>query len=530
MNIQGKEAREALYKGIATVANAVGATLGPKGRFATVYRGWDSPEVTKDGVSVAKDIKVEDPFQNIGAELIKSAAIKTNEIAGDGTTTATVLTLSLTEVGLDLIKDYSPIKVKKTFDSHLKLVVDALKTSALEVKDSIDKIEQVANISSNNDKEISSLIRQAVEQVGIDGMIFFDKSTTNDNYIKKLEGMEFPSGYASPYFVTDPVRQECVYDNPLIIITDKKLEVVQDITKLIEYAQDTNRPLVIIAEEFENNVLTAIIRNRVQSQLKIVCCTMAGLGDYRKENFVDLCKFTGGTLVTSETGMSWKKFSEDHFGSCERVVLSKNKSTFIGGAGDPVELATHYENVKAQKPAESVYNKGKYIERLSRLSGKVATIHLGAVTPSELNEKMARLEDAINAVKSSIEEGVVAGGGTALIKACASIWKTLDEDDDISRAFINGLNAPFFKLLDNAGVEEASDIYLNVLKNPHPMFGYDINTETYGDLWEMGILDTVKATIIALEAAVSISTNVIMTEVLINVESRQGPSPFLPIG
>lgn len=530
MNIQGKAAREALYRGIATVANAVGATLGPKGRFATVYRGWDSPEVTKDGVSVARDIKVDDPYENIGAEFLKSAAIKTNEIAGDGTTTASVLTLGLTEAGLELLKTYSPVKVKKEFDKNLLLVKEELAKATLEVRDDINKIAQVAYISSNGDTEIASLIRSAVEQVGIDGMLFFDKSATNDNYIKKVEGMEFPSGYTSPYFVTDPVRQECIYENPLILVTDKKIEVVQDITRFIEYAQQENRALIIVAEEFEANVTTAIIRNRLQSKLKIACMPMAGLGDYRKENFEDLCKFTGATLVTAETGMTWKKFQPQDFGECGTIVLGKNHSAFIDGAGDKEALAIHYENVKAQKPAESVYNKGKYEARLSRLSGKVATIYIGAVTPSELNEKLARVEDAINAVKASIEAGVVAGGGTALIKACSKVWNSTSEPDDITRGFILALSAPFFKLLDNAGVDEASDIYLNILKNPNDMYGYDITNELFGDLWEFGILDTAKATLIALEAAVSIATNVIMTEVLINVESRQSSAPFLPIG
>ena len=525
-----QEARQCLLNGVDLVANAVGATLGPKGRTAIIHRGYGPPEITKDGVTVAKEVFSDDPYERIGVELVREAAIKTNEIAGDGTSTATVLTQALCHIGVDAVnKGAEPIHVKKGIEMAINEVLKYIRSTGVPVSGDFDKIQSVATISANNDYSIGKLIREAVELVGMDGIIMMGEARNEDSFVDKVEGMEFTSGYASPYFITNPARQEVEYENPFILITDKKIENVQILSGVIEHCASLDRPLVIVADDFEATALATLVRNRMNGHFKIAAMKMPGFGDFKREGLDDLAIFTGGTVISSTLGIHFDSMTPNDLGTCRKLIMTKSRSIFTGGDGDKAAMEEHYNNVKLQVPVENTYNKGKFLERLKRISGKVATVHVGAITESELVEKKYRVEDAINAVNSAIEEGVIPGGGTTLLKATLVLDNLTHSEPDVQigiNAVKQSLYSPFSKILTNAAVNP-DDCLGNILIGPSG-YGFNANTLAYGDFWDSGVLDTVKSTCIAVETAGSIASNIIMTEVLINAERKRDSTEVLP--
>ena len=512
-----KEAKECLLKGIQKVSTAVSATLGPKGRLAIINRGYGSPEITKDGVTVAKEIHLEDPWENMGAELIKQAAIKTNDIAGDCTTTCTLLTSTLCTNAFKAIEEnkLDPVNLKKVIESDVASVIKYLDSVATPVADDIEKIKAVASISANNDTHIGGLIATAYESVGKLGKIVMQPSSNDVSYTDVTEGMEFPSGFVSPFLITNAERQEIEFINPLVLLAEREISDIQSIQQVVNYAAANDRPIVVIAEDFEPTALSIIIRNKINNGIKIAVMKMPGFGDFKKEGFHDLSLFLGANLITADLGRSLDNLEPSDLGTCYRFIMSKSKTLFSGGAGDKQALAEHYANIKKQIPQESVYNEGKFQERLKRLSGKVATVYVGAVTESELKEKMYRVEDAINAVEAAVAEGVISGGGIALVNAAINL--------DLNEIVATSLNSPFNKILENAGVSNDSLTQSEIKQG----IGYDVNTMTKGNMWELGILDTVKGLKIALETASSITCNLLMSEVLIDA-SKRNTSEILP--
>lgn len=526
-----QEARNCLLSGVDLVANAVGATLGPKGRTAIIHRGYGPPEVTKDGVTVAREVFSEDPYERIGVELIREAAIKTNEIAGDGTSTATVLTQALCHAGIAAVENGAePIHVRKGIEKAVEEVLKYVRSAGVPIAGDLDKIQSVATISANNDYQIGKLIRDAVELVGIDGIIMMGEARNEDSFVDKIEGMEFTAGYASPYFITNPARQEVEYEDPFILITDKKIENVQILAGVIEHCASLEKPLILVAEDFEATALATLIRNRINGHFKIAAMKMPGFGDFKREGLDDLAIFTGGTVISSTLGTNFDSMTPHDLGTCRKVVMTKSRTIFTDGAGEKELMAEHYENIKKQVPVENTYNKGKFLDRLKRISGKVATVHVGAITESELVEKKYRVEDAINAVNSAIEEGVIPGGGTVLVKATLALDKLGQHHiADVQKgvdAVKAALYSPFNKILRNAAVNP-DDHVGDILLGPVGI-GFNADTLEFGDFWDSGVLDTVKSTCIAIETAGSIASNIIMTEVLINAERKRDSPEVLP--
>lgn len=522
----GQEARDKLLSGINTMADAVESTLGPHGRLVNIYKGYGNPEVTKDGYTVAKSVIIEDPYERIGADLLKEAAIKTNETAGDGTTTATALTRKLcNNCCREAEQDGGTIAIKAGMEKAIDLAIEFVKANAVEVADDFDKIQNVATISANNDPLLGKLIRDAFQSVGVEGMVLMGTSNNDISHITQGEGMEFAAGFASPYFITNPDRHEVIYENPLILITDIKLEVVQALQDAINYAVSQDQPIIIVCDDIEMGVLSTLIRNKVTNNLKIAVFKMPGHGDFKKEAMDDLALFTSGKFVSPVVGRSLRDISEVDLGTCKRVIMDNKKTLFLEGAGKPEDLKERYENIKKISVKENTYNKGKHQDRLRRLSGKVATIHVGAITEAELKEKQYRVEDAINAVTAAINQGVVPGGGVILAKASEYIKKLLDTKDPGVLHTCDSLKYPLMVITKNADLVDYID---DVISSPINM-GINALTGEMVDLYEAGILDTVKATVIALETAKSIAGSVLMTNVLINAESRRDSSEVLPL-
>ena len=521
-----KEARESLIRGVDKVADAVRLTLGPRGRYAAIYRGFGPPDITKDGVTVAREIKVTDPMEKIGAELIKEAAVKTNDIAGDGTTTATILTQEFIKNLLN--SDVHPTILREGSEACLKEIIGRLKNHAKRINGSLNMIEWVATTSANNDKTIGKLIRDAVEKVGEDGILLVGNSNNAESSIEKLEGMRFDVGFTSPYFITNIEKQTVEYENPLLLITDAKIENVQELVPIIDYAHGQDRPLIIVAEDFETTCLSTLLRNKVSGNYKIATMKMPGFGDFKKENLLDLATFTGGTVITKDVGLKLTSAKPAYLGTCGSMLMTSNKTTFLDGAGDKEAMKDLYTAVSMQKPVENAYNEGRHAERLARLSGKVAVIKVGAVTESELKERRDRVEDAVNAVRAALEDGVVPGGGIALLK----IGSTFTEARKEWIPLLKTLPAIFETIVDSTIIpmEEATE---NVFEGDF-WYGFDAKELFYMD-WSSEfctapILDTVKSIKIALETAVSIATSILMTEIVINAESRRDQVTPVPFG
>ena len=512
------EARDLLKQGVDQLANAVKVTLGPKGRNVVIEKKFGAPQITKDGVTVAKEIELEDHFENTGAQLVKSVASKTGDDAGDGTTTATILAQSIINEGLkNVTAGANPMDLKRGIDKAVKGVVDYVATVAEKVDDNYDKIEQVATVSANNDKEIGKLLADAMRKVSKDGVISIEESKSRDTYIDVVEGMQFDRGYLSGYFVTDPDKLECVMENPLILIYDKKISNIKEFLPILQPAAESGRPLLVIAEDVDSEALTTLVVNRLRSGLKICAVKAPGFGDRRKAMLEDIAILTGGTVVSEEKGLKLEQATMEMLGTCEKVTVSKDNTTIVGGAGLKENIANRVAAIKNEiANTTSSYDKEKLQERLAKLAGGVAVLYVGANSEVEMKEKKDRVDDALRATRAAIEEGVVAGGGTTYIRAQEALADVVaDNTDERTGVAIvcRAIEEPLRQIVFNAGGEGA--VVVQKVREGKGDFGYNAHSDVYEDLRKAGVIDPAKVVRVALENAASIAGMFLTTECLI---------------
>ncbi len=511
------EARNKIKKGVDALANAVKVTLGPKGRNVVIDKKFGAPTVTKDGVTVAKEIELSDPVENMGAQLVKEVASKTNDAAGDGTTTATVLAQAIYTAGIKSVTaGANPMDLKRGIDKAVISIVKNLKEQAKPIANS-DEIAQIATISGNNDPAIGNRIAEAMKVVGKDGVITVEEAKGTEDELKTVEGMQFDRGYLSPYFVTNPEKMETELENPLILIHDKKISSLKDVLPILEKAQQTGRPLLIIAEDIDGEALAALVVNKIRGSLKIAAVKAPGFGDRRKAMLEDIATLTGGTLISEDQGYKLEAADIPQLGQAEKVVIDKDNTTIVNGAGDAELIKGRVNQIKAQvESTTSDYDKEKLQERLAKLAGGVAVIYVGAATEVEMKEKKDRVDDALHATRAAVEEGIVAGGGTALIRAIVALGGIKSENDDEDHG-INivrtAIEAPLRTIVNNAGGE--GSVVVNKVKEGSADFGYNAKTNVYENLIETGVIDPVKVTRLALENAASISGLLLTTECVI---------------
>ncbi|MGB3798905.1 MAG: chaperonin GroEL [Lewinella sp.] len=512
-------AREKLRSGVDALANAVKVTLGPKGRNVVIQKSFGAPQVTKDGVTVAKEVELEDPVANMGAQMVKEVASKTADIAGDGTTTATVLAQAMIQAGLkNVTAGANPMDLKRGIDLATKKVIEHLKTQSEVVGDDFSKIQQVAAISANNDNEIGSLIADAMKRVSKDGVITVEEAKGTDTYVEEVMGMQFDRGYLSPYFVTDTESMTTEYENPYVLIHDKKISNMQDIVPILEQVIQSGRPLLIIAEDIESQALGVLVVNRLRAQLKVVAVKAPGFGDRRKAMLEDIAVLTGGTVISEEKGYKLDQTSLDLLGTAEKITVDKDNTTIVNGAGSEDQINNRVNQIKQQiETTTSDYDREKLQERLAKLAGGVAVLYVGAATEVEMKEKKDRVDDALHATRAAVEEGIVAGGGVALVRAIDSLegLEGENEDQKIGIAIVRkALEAPLRTIVDNAGVE--GSVVLQSVRTNTGSYGYNARTGEYEDLKAAGVIDPTKVTRIALENASSIAGMVLTTECVIN--------------
>ena len=525
------DARDQLKKGIDTLANAVKVTLGPKGRNVIIEKKFGAPHITKDGVTVAKEVELADAYQNTGAQLVKEVASKTGDDAGDGTTTATVLAQAIVAEGLkNVTAGASPMDIKRGIDKAVAKVVDSIKGQAETVGDNYDKIEQVASVSANNDPVIGKLIADAMRKVSKDGVITIEEAKGTDTTIGVVEGMQFDRGYLSAYFVTNTEKMECEMEKPYILIYDKKISNLKDFLPILEPAVQTGRPLLVIAEDVDSEALTTLVVNRLRSQLKICAVKAPGCGDRRKEMLEDIAVLTGGVVISEEKGLKLEQATIEMLGTADKVTVSKDNTTIVNGAGDKENIKERCEQIKAQIVAtKSDYDKEKLQERLAKLSGGVAVLYVGAASEVEMKEKKDRVDDALRATRAAIEEGIVPGGGVAYIRALDALegfkGDNVDETtgiDIIKRA----IEEPLRQIVANAGKEGA--VVVQKVREGKADFGYNARTDVYENLHAAGVVDPAKVTRVALENAASIAGMFLTTECVI-VEKKED-KPEMPMG
>ena len=525
------DARDQLKKGIDTLANAVKVTLGPKGRNVIIEKKFGAPHITKDGVTVAKEVELADAYQNTGAQLVKEVASKTGDDAGDGTTTATVLAQAIVAEGLkNVTAGASPMDIKRGIDKAVAKVVDSIKGQAETVGDNYDKIEQVASVSANNDPVIGKLIADAMRKVSKDGVITIEEAKGTDTTIGVVEGMQFDRGYLSAYFVTNTEKMECEMEKPYILIYDKKISNLKDFLPILEPAVQTGRPLLVIAEDVDSEALTTLVVNRLRSQLKICAVKAPGFGDRRKEMLEDIAVLTGGVVISEEKGLKLEQATIEMLGTAVKVTVSKDNTTIVNGAGDKENIKERCEQIKAQIVAtKSDYDKEKLQERLAKLSGGVAVLYVGAASEVEMKEKKDRVDDALRATRAAIEEGIVPGGGVAYIRALDALegfkGDNVDETtgiDIIKRA----IEEPLRQIVANAGKEGA--VVVQKVREGKADFGYNARTDVYENLHAAGVVDPAKVTRVALENAASIAGMFLTTECVI-VEKKED-KPEMPMG
>ena len=526
------EAREGLKRGVDALANAVKVTLGPKGRNVIVGKSFGGPQVTKDGVTVAKEIELEDALENMGAQMVKEVASKTNDLAGDGTTTATILAQSIVNEGLkNVTAGANPMDLKRGVDKAVTAIVDELNKSAKTVGNSSEKIQQIASISANNDSAIGDLITQAFEKVGKEGVITVEEAKGTDTYVDVVEGMQFDRGYLSPYFVTNSEKMESDLESPYILLYDKKISAMKDLLPILEPVAQSGKPLLVIAEDVDGEALATLVVNKLRGALKIAAVKAPGFGDRRKAMLEDIAILTGGTVISEERGFNIENTTIDMLGSAERVTIDKDNTTIVNGSGDKKEIQARVGQIKSQiETTTSDYDKEKLQERLAKLAGGVAVLYVGAASEVEMKEKKDRVDDALHATRAAVEEGIVAGGGVALIRARKQLEKIKSSNDDeltgiqiISRA----LEAPLRTIVENAG-GEGSVVVAKILDGKDG-FGYDAKSETYVDLFESGIIDPKKVTRVALENAASVAGMILTTEcALVDIKEDTPPAP--PMG
>ena len=525
------EAREQLKKGVDELANAVKVTLGPKGRNVIIEKKFGAPHITKDGVTVAKEVELADPFMNTGAQLVKSVASKTGDDAGDGTTTATVLAQSIVNVGIkNVTAGANPMDLKRGIDKAVAKVVENIKEQAEAVGSDYDKIEQVATISANNDPEIGKLIADAMRRVSKDGVITIEEAKGTETSIGVVEGMQFDRGYLSPYFVTDTEKMECVMDNPYILIYDKKISNLKDFLPILEPAIQTGRPLLVIAEDVDSEALTTLVVNRLRAQLKICAVKAPGFGDRRKEMLEDIAILTGGIVISEEKGLSLEQATIEMLGRCDKVTVSKDNTTIVNGVGSKEAIADRVAQIKAQIAAtKSDYDKEKLQERLAKLAGGVAVLYVGAASEVEMKEKKDRVDDALCATRAAIEEGIVPGGGVAYIRAIDALEGLKGDNADettgieiIKRA----VEEPLRQIVSNAGKEGA--VVVQKVREGEGDFGYNARTDVYEHMKAAGVVDPAKVTRVALENAASIAGMFLTTECVIVEKKEEKPAPMAP--
>ncbi|TSA38325.1 MAG: chaperonin GroEL [Porphyromonadaceae bacterium] len=512
------EARELLKKGVDEMANAVKVTLGPKGRNVVIEKKFGSPQITKDGVTVAKEIELSNRFENIGAQMVKEVASKTSDDAGDGTTTATVLTQSIVTVGLkNVTAGANPMDLKRGIDKAVVKVVESLNAQSKSIGDDFKKIEQVATISANNDSEIGKLIADAMSKVNKEGVITVEEAKGTDTTVEVVEGMQFDRGYLSAYFVTDTEKMEAVLENPYILIYDKKVSSMKDLLPLLEASVQSGRPLLIIAEDVEGEALATLVVNKLRGSLKIAAVKAPGFGDRRKEMLQDLAILTGGTVVSEETGMKLESTTLEMLGMAEKVTIDKENTTIVNGKGDKKMIHARVNQIKAQiETTTSDYDREKLQERLAKLAGGVAVLYIGAPSEIEMKEKKARVDDALSATRAAVEEGIIPGGGVAYIRAIDSLdgLKGDNEDQTTGIAIVRrALEEPLRQIVANAGVE--GSVIVQKVKSGKGDYGFNARTEKYENLYKTGVIDPTKVARVALENAASIAGMILMTETLI---------------
>ena len=525
------DARDLLKKGVDELADAVKVTLGPKGRNVIIEKKFGAPQITKDGVTVAKEVDLAEPFQNTGAQLVKSVASKTGDDAGDGTTTATVLAQSIVGVGLkNVTAGANPMDLKRGIDKAVAAVVESIKKQSEKVGDNYDKIEQVATVSANNDPVIGKLIADAMRKVSKDGVITIEEAKGTDTTIGVVEGMQFDRGYLSPYFVTDTDKMECVMENPYILIYDKKISNLKDMLPILEPAVQTGRPLLIVAEDVDSEALTTLVVNRLRSQLKICAVKAPGFGDRRKEMLEDIAILTGGLVISEEKGLKLEQATLEMLGSCEKVTVTKDTTTIVNGKGAKENIQERINQIKAQIAAtKSDYDKEKLEERRAKLSGGVAVLYVGAASEVEMKEKKDRVDDALHATRAAIEEGIVPGGGVTYIRAIDTLdgMKGDNADETTGIEIIKrAIEEPLRQIVANAGKEGA--VVVQKVREGKADFGYNARTDVFENLHAAGVVDPAKVTRVALENAASIAGMFLTTECVI-VEKKED-KPEMPMG
>ena len=526
------EAREGLKKGVDALANAVKVTLGPKGRNVIIGKSFGGPQVTKDGVTVAKEIELEDALQNMGAQMVKEVASKTNDLAGDGTTTATILAQAIVNEGLkNVTAGANPMDLKRGVDKAVKSVVEFLNKSAQTVGNSSEKIKQIASISANNDNAIGELITQAFEKVGKEGVITVEEAKGTDTYVDVVEGMQFDRGYLSPYFVTNSEKMEADLENPHILLYDKKISAMKDLLPILEPVAQSGKPLLIIAEDVDGEALATLVVNKLRGALKIAAVKAPGFGDRRKAMLEDIAILTGATVISEERGFNLENTTLEMLGTSERVTIDKDNTTIVNGSGKKDDIKARVNQIKAQiETTTSDYDKEKLQERLAKLAGGVAVLYVGAASEVEMKEKKDRVDDALHATRAAVEEGIVAGGGVALLRSRSKLDSLKANNDDEStgiQIITRALESPLRTIVENAGGE--GSVVVSKVLDGKDSFGYDAKSDKYVDLFKSGIIDPKKVTRIALENAASVAGMILTTEcALVDIKDDTPAAP--PIG
>ncbi|MCB2219590.1 MAG: chaperonin GroEL [Bacteroidetes bacterium] len=524
------KARELLKKGVDELSNAVKVTLGPKGRNVILDKSFGAPQITKDGVTVAKEIELKDNIENMGAQMVKEVASKTNDIAGDGTTTATVLAQSIVTTGLkNVTAGANPMDLKRGIEKAVEKVIESLKAQTKKIEDSGEKVEQVATISANNDSKIGKLIAEAMGKVKKDGVITIEEAKGIETYVDVVEGMQFDRGYISPYFVTDTEKMETVYESPYILIHDKKISVMKDMVAILEKVAQSGRPMLIIAEDVETEALATLVVNKLRGGLKVVAVKAPGFGDRRKEMLEDIAVLTGGTVISEEKGYKLEDTSLDQLGQAEKITIDKENTTIVSGKGKKEDIQARINQIRAQiETTTSDYDKEKLQERLAKLAGGVAVIYVGAASEVEMKERKDRFDDALNATRAAIEEGIIPGGGVAYLRAIDSLAKLKgdNEDEDTGVQIIRrALEEPMRQIVANAGME--GSVVVQKVREGKGDFGYNARTDVYEDLMKAGVIDPTKVARVALENAASIAGMLLTTECVV-AEHKDEDAPAAP--
>ena len=524
------EARDTLKRGVDQLANAVKVTLGPKGRNVVIDKKFGAPQITKDGVTVAKEIDLSNKMENLGAQMVKEVASKTNDDAGDGTTTATILAQSLVAVGLkNVTAGANPMDLKRGMDKAVAKVIENLRAQSSEVGDDLQKVEQVASVSANNDPEIGKLIAEAMSKVKKEGVITVEEAKVSDTYVDVVEGMQFDRGYISPYFVTDTEKMECTLENPLILIHDKKISSMKEFLPILEASLQANKPLLIIAEDVDGEAIATLVVNKLRGSLRICAVKAPGFGDRRKEMLEDIAILTGGTVITEEKGLKLENATLDMLGQAEKISVNKDNTTIVDGAGEKAQIEARIAQIKSQmENTTSDYDKEKLQERLAKLAGGVAVLYIGAATEVEMKEKKDRVNDALSATRAAVEEGIIPGGGVAYIRAINALDGLKgDNDDETTGVAIvrRALEEPLRQIVENAGLDGA--VVVQKVREGKEDFGYNARTDVYENLYAAGVIDPTKVARVALENASSIAGMLLTTECVLS-DKEEDKQPAMP--